>query len=81
MLLLIERFFYKTVNEILALPISVYQIYSDQAINHLAASMGNKFETQIRDKKKDRLREKLNKLKEEAEVRKEHYEKANLQDN
>jgi hypothetical protein len=55
------------------MPISTYLIYSDQAINNLAADMGNKFETQIRNRKKDRMREKLNKLKEEFEIRKTHY--------
>jgi len=70
---LIERFFYKKVDEILSMPISVYRIYSDQAINNLAASMGNKFEPQMRDHKKENMRMKLNKLKEEFEVRKQHY--------
>jgi len=70
--LLIERFFYKKVDEIMNMPVSVYKIYSEQAINHLAASMGNKFETQIKDHKKENLRKKLNKLKEEFEVRKQH---------
>lgn len=59
------------------MPASVYYIYSEQAINNLAASMGNKFETQIRDRKKDRMRNQLNKLKEEADVRKQAQEKIN----
>lgn len=71
--MLIERFFHKTVDEIMRMPISTYLIYSDQAINNLAASMGNKFETQIRDRKKERLREQLKQLREESEVRKTHY--------
>jgi len=69
---LIERFFHKKVDEILRMPVSVYQIYSEQAINNLAASMGNKFEPQIKNRKTDRLRDRLKKLKEEAETRKQH---------
>jgi len=51
------------------MPISVYNIYSEQAINNLAASMGNKFETEIGGNKKQRLRNKLKQLKQEAEFR------------
>jgi len=66
---LIERFFNKSVDEIMEMPISVYNIYSEQAINNLAASMGNKFETEIGGNKKQRLRNKLKQLKQEAEFR------------
>ena len=51
------------------MPISIYNIYSEQAINNLAASMGNKFETEIGGNKKQRLRNKLKQLKQEAEFR------------
>lgn len=71
-LLTIERFFHKTPKQILKMPISTYKIYSDQALNHLAASMGNKFEPELNAEKKNRLRERLKKLKEEAETRKQN---------
>ena len=66
---MIERFFHKTIDEIMNMPISIYNIYSEQAINNLAASMGNKFETEIGGNKKQRLRNKLKQLKQEAEFR------------
>ena len=48
---------------------TVYNIYSEQAINNLAASLGNKFETEITNNKKQRLRNKLRQLKQEAQFR------------
>lgn len=66
---MIERFFNRGYEEVLKMPISIYNIYADQAINHLSASMGNKFETQIGENKKDRMRAFIKKLKQEKEYR------------